>query len=539
MKKIILTVLCVLLTLSSLTGCTPDQPTTQIVSSTVSSTTTTAPTEASTTEPPLENEYKYTSKTGYYLWPCLADNWVERKVLITTTDDGTFYCMTSDKAQATDFVDAQRALLAQLREMGLETGTLKYYATDYEDSFSASRDGEAYIALSALETQQQVLVTLQALWGDYTDYGYVWAMSYAIAQALGYETQTVPAIETSAMDRFFAGNPDAIHLLYPSFTTKFASQETVDCCHALASHIFSDVNWRKAVATPIEAQLDTWYALVESYAKEIEISFTRQSIGYAYYSQRVPLRIMTSYAEMFVEQDYQDFDTSTYGDYFAHYTSIYETANAIDQEISDTVAFFGMEAEAGIVSINWISSDLAIGRYCWQSRAGYFDTTQTIYTQTIQPILHEYHHHIEHLKNPDQKKCWQSQAFCEIGTSKSRYGVTMFDTTFLETAEGIFLFYACTGRFYQGGREDFYEVMDILCYITEYYDLEYQTGAESLNSITRYLIELYGEKTAMELLLFPDTVETVTGKSWEQLRSEWEQHIRAKYAHVDLPQRAQ
>jgi hypothetical protein len=48
------------------------------------------------------------------------------------------------------------------------------------------------------------------------------------------------------------------------------------------------------------------------------------------------------------------------------------------------------------------------------------------------------------------------------------------------------------------------------------------------------LIELYGEKTAMELLLFPDTVETVTGKSWEQLRSEWEQHIRAKYAHVDI-----
>lgn len=59
--------------------------------------------------------------------------------------------------------------------------------------------------------------------------------------------------------------------------------------------------------------------------------------------------------------------------------------------------------------------------------------------------------------------------------------------------------------------------------------------ANTLNSFSRYLIDLYGEREVYNLMLFPDTIEENTGKTWEQLASEWEQHIRDKYAHVQSP----
>ncbi len=533
MKKIIVTILCVLLTLSSLAGCTPDQPATPSVPSTVPS-----PTESIPTEPPSENEYKYTSKTGYYLWPCLADNWVERKVLITTTDDGTFYCMTSDKNQASDFVIAQRTLLTHLRKMGLDTGALKYYATDYDDSFSASRDGEAYIALSALGTQQQVLVTLQALWGDYTDYGYVWAMSYAIAQEMGYETDPIATIDKATLDSFFTTNPDAIHLLYPSFTTKFASQETVDCCHALAAHLFSNVNWREAVAKPIETQLDAWYESVASYAEDIGVPFTRQTIGYAYYSQRVPLRIMTSYVEMMVADNYCDYFPDVYSPYFADYESIYTTVAAMNGEISGAVEFFGLENEVGIIAMKWVNfADNGVQKYLDGNAGVYLFAAETAYVSTIWAYLHEYYHHLRYVLSGDSQKSWQTEAFSEMGAANSFWPQYQTDLTFAPELYAN-VFYLFTGRAYQGGREDYYEAADIICYLNDTYALYYHDGGPTA-SFSGYLIDLYGEETAYQLVAFPETVEVVTGKSWEQLRSEWEQHIRAKYAHVDLPQGVQ
>ncbi|MBR5121651.1 MAG: hypothetical protein IKU89_03795, partial [Oscillospiraceae bacterium] len=54
-------------------------------------------------------------------------------------------------------------------------------------------------------------------------------------------------------------------------------------------------------------------------------------------------------------------------------------------------------------------------------------------------------------------------------------------------------------------------------------------GAQSLNSFSRYLIDIYGERTVYNLMLYPETIEKVTAKTWEQLTLEWEQHIRNKY----------
>ena len=485
---------------------------------------------------PVQETYTYSINNKYYVQPAVVDGWAERDALTTTTEDGTFYCFTADTAQADDFINAQRTLLLFLGNCGVEIGEMEYYGTDYGYSFSESSENSAYVALSDVCTWQQVLVTLQAIWGDYTDYGYVYAMAKAVAEELAWETDANPAIEKNALNAFFTENPDAIHLLYPTLTTKFASEETVKSCKALSRILFDKIKWHKALAKPIEEQLDGYYSLLSDYAQNIDIPFIRHSCGYAYYGENVPLRILTSYTELLIEANYMDADSQIYGDYFSDYASIFETTEIIDAETSAAVEYFGLENEVGIVTIKWLNKDNTTAQKFLKGRtAMYYLSTETVYVSSIWLYLHEFYHHFEHLLDSTAGNSWQSQAFCELGSSYSKYSVYLWEWGFTQNEQLSEIFYACTGRTYQTGRDNFYEAMDIITYVQNNYNLDYFSGGSQMNSITRYLVDLYGENTVFNLMLFPETVEEVTGKSWETLESEWEQHLQNKYANAELP----
>ena len=505
-----LNIICVLLlALTILSGCTPGKIA------------------------PIADSYEYSAENKNYFQPTVVDGWTKRDALSITTKDGTFFCFTADTAQADDFINAQRTLLHFLAELGIETGEMAFYGTDYGYSFSESSDRAAYIALTSVRTWEQVLVTLQALWGDYTDYGYVYAMAGAIAEALDWQTESVPAVDTETLDTFFAENPEAIHLLYPTFTARFSSEEMVACSKALAARLFADIRWRKALAKPIEEQLDDYYALVSSYAKELSVPFTRQACGYAYYGENVPLRIMTAYAELLIDTDFEDTEHRWFGNYFSNYVSIYDTANTVNDEISTAVAFFGLEDTAGVITIKFLDASDPATYKLVQTSGKYYSSTQTAYVTSILPYLHEYYHHIEHLKTQGNPYTWQSQAFCEIGTAHSRYPNNRMDQIF-ETEKYAELFVACTGRAYQPGGEDFFEACDIACLVNNDYRIDYNSSGP-LDSMVGYLIDLYGESMTCDLLLFPETVEDVTGNTWEELEAQWLQNLQSKYADVELP----
>lgn len=484
---------------------------------------------------PIKETYQYSTKSKNYVQPAVVDGWVKKDALTTTNEDGRFFCFTADTAQADDFINAQRTLVRFLRQSGIQVGQTEYYGTDYSYSFSLSEDNAAYISLSDVRSWQQVLVTLQALWGDYTDYGYVYAMSNAIAEELEWQTDFVPAMDKTAMDTFFSQNPAAVQLLYPSFTTEFASEETVQNSKALANNLLAKLDWHAALKRPVVTQLEEYYKLVSGYATEIAVSFTRQSCGYAYYGENVPLRIMTTYAELIIDGDYADEQFGIYGNYFSDYTSIYQTANIINSEITEAVEYFELEEKVGVLQIKWLNrNDSHTTRFTGNHMGMYYSSTRIAYVTSIQPYLHEYYHHIEHKINPNLGRCWQSEAFSEMGEAKSDYALHRMEKLFTE-GQRAELFYAFTGRDYQAGRNDYYEVFDILCYIDSAYVLSYNSGAASLNSIGRYLIALYGEDVVYDLLLFPETVEASTGKTWDTLIAEWKQHLQDKYSGVELP----
>ncbi len=486
----------------------------------------------------ISDHYEYTVKEGYYAQPSFTNKESRGQALLTDTEDGQFFCMTVDTNSADEFVNAQRTLLLFLQEHGVNTEKLTYYATDYDDSFSDSKSGRAYITLSAVKSYQQVLITLQTLWGDFIDYGYIYALSNAIADHLGWQVDAVKTLEDSYLNDFFKHNPNAITLLYPCFTTEYTSNEMVGNCKTLSRKLLTNFNWISSIGHPIEEQLHDYKLLIADYAAKIGVPYSPQTCGYAYYGKNIPLRILTSYAELVVDRNYSDFysdDLEEYDGYFSGYESIYQTANLIDTEISTAIKQFHLEEKAGVIAINWLSKESAKALHGKELVNHYNSYLQEVVVTTINGYLHEYYHHIEHLLNDELGQCWQSQAFCEIGRSNSYYSLISMESPFTNIKQWADVFYSFTGRAYQPGVDDYFEAYDILCYITNEYVIDYYNGRNALNSFVHYLIDNYGEDITCNLLLFPDSAEELTQKTWEELEVAWKSNLESKYKGCQIP----
>lgn len=501
---------------------------------------------------PITESYEYTTIGRVYGHPALrtVERWTE--YLSPSIDDGTFFCDTADTEQADEFINAQRTLLQFLRDSGVETAKLNYFAMNTDDSFSESDKKRAHIALSHVNSYQQVLITLQTLWSDYTDYGYIHAVANAIAEHLGWQTDAIEEVEQATLDAFFVENPDALNLLYPCFTTTYASEETVRNCYALSHQLFEKIDLRDALTKPVTEQVDAFRALVDAYAQEISVIFDRQENGYAYYGAYIPLKISTTYVQHLIDHDYDDYyrarqeergDDSW--DYFAEYSSIFATIDIINEEIARSLAHFELEEEAGLVVMNWLNEESSMERFSKPNGNYYYATYNnpvfdgTIYLTQIDAYLHEYFHHIDFLLSGDLTSIWQEQAFAELGSAQSQHARHVFDWPLLDhegLGEGFGeVFYTLTGRAYQGTLDDYYDAYDLICASWESYELDYYTGGDEVNSFTHYLLTLYGEDTVTEIFLFPETVETATGKTWEVLQAEWQQQMEKRFEKLLNP----
>ena len=485
---------------------------------------------------PFSDRYAYKQREKVCFFPSFTNENEKADVLSVSTEDGFFVCMTTEKEQADSFINAQRTLLQFLRDSGMAVRELNYVAINFDDNFSESANDNAYIALSSTETWQQVLVTLQALWGDYTDYGYVYAMANAIASQLGWKTDAAEPAEQSAMDTFFCANPRALDLLYPAFTARYATEETVRYSKSLSLDLLKQIDLRDALEKPIQTQLDAFERLLLGYSEKIGASFSRQVCGYAYRGPYLPLCIQTTYATHLVDHGYRDYHSDIFEDYFGDYVTIYQTAEILDKEIVEAVERFGLEDRAGNICINWLSEESAMTKFAKTHVNTCYVLRQEAYVTTISLYLHAYYQHIENLINPDPEMFWQTLAFCEIGRSYSQPALYATEKTFTQNQKWAELFYRFTGHTYQAGTENYFEAFDVLVYaLNNDFRVDYHRDGAFISSFTHYLIKIYGENAITNLMLFPDTVVDVTGKPWETLENEWKQFIIDQYAGKEIP----
>ena len=94
---------------------------------------------------------------------------------------------------------------------------------------------------------------------------------------------------------------------------------------------------------------------------------------------------------------------------------------------------------------------------------------------------------------------------------------------------------AAYGRAYEGGMDDFYEAQSIFCYIFKEYDFNFLYGRNGINSLSKYLTDLYGEDAVFSFMLFPDTIEDKTGKTWDEHKADWMANLAEKFDGVEIP----
>lgn len=130
----------------------------------------------------------------------------------------------------------------------------------------------------------------------------------------------VPEVENVTLDKFFSENVAAMNLLYPCFSSEYASEETIDNCKALSAKLLKDKKIKQTLSRPIEEQIAEFRLQTDEYAEKLQVDFERNKCRYAYNGQYIPLKILTTYAEYFVDVDYEDRADYLYGKDLVNFT---------------------------------------------------------------------------------------------------------------------------------------------------------------------------------------------------------------------------
>ena len=483
----------------------------------------TQPTETELTPlGPTEPKYEFSVEKETFFVPSMVLAYAERDAYRTETKYGPVYAFSSFVSEAERFATLQNTLLDYLYGLGVLVGEKTYIATDYHGSFSVESRNEVYVSLDDMGTWNHVLATLQGIWGDYTDYGYLYAVSNRIAAELGWFADNLSPVNNEMLDDFFNRNSYALNLHYPSFTERYAPTETVHCCKSLSLKLFDRLQVQDLISQSIDAQLKAYRDLIGEYALSFGITHERQDISYSFYAEQIPLRIKTEFAEMFLEEGYIEPYEQVYGHYFADDKAIYETAAALTNEMADAVNYVEMDGQVEPFTLYWMSQQSGIEKY----GGTYFRlknhwTMNTAYTGTIYFAMHAYYRHLEHMITGATSSKWQSMAFAEFGNFRHKYARMQYDYFCTEQAEYVQLFQQNMEREYIVDSDDCLIVQDILAYING----SKVGDAPSSVSCARYLVGQLGEKAVMELLLNPKQVEAVTGRNWTSIEKEWKQYL--------------
>ena len=477
-------------------------------------------------------QYEYAEKKAVFDEPDFQINEASTTALSLTKDGQNFLFSKNNAKQADKFVNAQLKLAHYLGGYGISLEDITYYVSDYQQNFSLSDKESAYISENSIESYKQVLTTLQALWGDYVNYGYLYAVANEIAEELKWETEDV---EVEDLDEYFAQNSYAANLTYLCFSPVYSTAEQIYYCKALSKKLFNEMGLL-VISKPIQEQESIFCNLADNYAKILDSNFKRLNILSAYNGKNQPVKVSTRYFDIYFDENFEDYYAYYQEWCFADCETLLNTLYTMDQEISKALVRFDLEGSMPSVSFYLLSSETATEFY-FNPRINFANLYQkTVVLTCFTYYLHEYYHHILYEINPTigSQNTWQQQAFCELGRRESLYASYDFDI-FANDEKWAKLFTDMTGEIFNFEDKDIYLVCEITCYLFDEYSLDYKGGGASITALLYYLLNNYGEDTTWQLLTSPNEVQSITGKQWSEIEEEWKINLQEKYKGFEIP----
>lgn len=475
---------------------------------------TSVPTEEAlpTETPPV---YEFSEPYVRLMEPCGSGFVIQKNVLQTEVGGHTYQFEPSNGEQArNEFIAGQEALCRLLDENGIDTAGLYFFVLPDYTNWTDSAQATAYFGLNTMNSWEQALTTVQLAKGDYTNYGWLYAISDDLAAQLGWTRDETADADTGNIDGTL------LNLVYPCFDEFYTSPEDIASCKKLSKELLggTDDIWSE----------DAFLQARERYAEEKGIDFAPTYLAFAYYSPSCKLKTRGKYLEFFRTNSFTEDRYYTRGyideDYMASLGGMIRGISWLEDYLTQLRETFGVD-DPSLLPV-YLNDDA--GRYAYITFAAYFEVDKDggKITGVGVPIMaHEYVHYLFWLCGGEDDPAyedWINEVVACYYDLPGDYEVT---SRYYEQyrPELLQAFKETTGegyddigdyirllRIYYRTAED---VKPYRYYLISDYDLRPVFGD--------YFIRTYGEDVFLEWALHPSKVRQLTGKTNEEIISDW------------------
>lgn len=415
------------------------------------------------------------------------------------------------------FAESQEKLCSILEKHGISTAGFTFrILADYPNR-TESENGVAYYGLDSINTWGQVLTTIQVCYGDYTNYGYLYALANQVAADLKWNCDEVSVGSADA----FVADTSLLNLVYPCFSEKYSDTEVIIACKALAIELLATTEDIWSEAEFLEARA--------IYAQDKSIDFEPTYVTFAYNGESCPLKLSCQYLEVF--WDYTFIASNEYlngiipVDYTDGVSGLIHTFEWLDAQLTMLCNRLNVEPVERVpvqmteaLPKGYLSPYVKTGGlYHYENGAG------EIFATTVTALAHEYVHHIYYLlcqcEDPAYER-WCNEVVAYYYTVGQAYEYRLniiknVDPSYRERLE------ARLGEAYDDP-SDYIKFMRIGWRENEREYVYYLKSDNSLcSAFGEYFVRTYGEDVFLNSMLYPSQVKTFTGKTMDEIVDDW------------------
>ena len=458
--------------------------------------------------------YEYTTVTLRESEP-LAPDFMISGDFEQATIDGNIYQFSDGISQndRNSFVEEQAKLCRLLGSLtGKAISGFTFRILDLPDVGRAdSENMTAYFPLQTAKTWEQALITVQAVYGEFTNFGYCYALANDLAEKFDWKQDTTRGADLYYIDQ----SPELLHLVYPCFTEKYANEDEILACKALSLQLFARLEHPYAGAEAFETE-------ISRYAKVTNLPYTQTYLRFANNGRYCPLKIQTNYFTYLINVNYTEDPYYAESDPVGLWTkeikaliSEFEFADSTIQSLCNTFGYTPREkTQVTLFSVDqWGSVPEANGIH-----------TTSLGHMTYYYVYEIYRNMAEH---PVYTK-YYCPTLAYYYMMKSDYNLSLhvygeqFKLEFQTEARmpctlENYLKYNCSAM-------DRYIYENLDKYNPTYWIGRSQTTAECV-SLAGYLVQTYGEATFLEIMLNPNRSYPLTGKVIKDIEAAWEKYI--------------
>ena len=471
------------------------------------------------TEKPLPTEspavYKYSEPYVRLIEPCGAGFVLQKNVLQTEVGGHVYrFEPTISEDERSAFIQEQETLCALLDGHGIRTDGLCFFVLADYTNWTDSENGVAYYGLDCRRSWRQALTTVQLALGDYSNYGYLYALADRLTEALGWLRDGAAEPDAARIDAVL------LNLSFPCFDEIYTAAEDIAACKALSKELLSalDDPWSE----------EAFLLARELWGKEKGIEFSPSYLGFAYASESCKLKIRGKYLEIFRTNSFTQDSYYTAGyldeDYTASLNGMIRGLSWLEDYLTQMRETFGVDDPA-LLPV-FLTDDA--GKYAELTYAGCFSTDKDggSVTAMCLPILaHEYAHYLYWLRGGEQDanhESWMDEVVACYYELPADFEAVSVQIRQMDPSE-LAAFEEAIGKAWE-------DVPDLIRELRLYY-----RNTEGLKPYKYYLISvydlrgvfgdyfvrMYGEDVFLEWALHPSEVKRLTGKTTEQIVNDW------------------